>query len=332
MSHNKGLDVGTNMLVVSYEDKEGVINYKKQRDAFYKITPKSSVNENSIRTSLEKRGVNFIIDQSGSFVVVGEDALEIAIERNDVAKRPMRRGVLSPREKDSLPMLKLIIESLVGRGEKDEKVVFSVPARPVDGHFDIVYHTEMLKTYLREMGYDSYPINEAFAISLSELLDDGLTGVCLSYGAGMVNVAVIHQGDPLVEFSLTRAGDYIDHAVGNALDISPSLVQLEKEAGIDLFNTKNKIEEAVSVYYNTLINYTLRNISFELDKRKKDLPVFRNSVPIIVSGGLTLAGGFVDKFNTCLESVSFPIDIKEVRRAEDPMTAVATGALLGAQL
>lgn len=329
---NKGLDIGTNMLVAAYMGDDDTIKYKMQRDAFYKIVPKSQVNERSIRISLEKRGANFIIDGEGNFVVVGEDALEIAIERNDVAKRPLRKGVLSPREKDSLPMLKLLIESLVGRGEEGDKVVYSVPARPVDGVFDIVYHTEMMKTYLGEMGFESQPINEAFAISLSELLDDGLTGLCLSYGAGMTNVAVIHQGDPLVEFSLTRAGDYIDQSVGNALDVSPSLIQLEKEAGVDLFNPKDKIGEAISVYYNTLINYTLKNISFELDKRKKDLPIFRESVPVVVSGGLSLAEGFIKKFKICLDQLSFPIAISEVRRASDPMRAVATGALLGSQL
>jgi len=329
---NKGLDVGTNMLVAAHMDKEGNIKYKMQRDAFYKIVPKSQVNENSIKTSLEKRGANFIRNKEGEFIVVGEDALEIAIERNDIAKRPLRKGVLSPREKDSLPMLKLIIESLVGQGAEGDKVVYSVPARPVDGKFDIVYHTVMLENYLNGMGYQAQPINEAFAIALSELLDDGLTGICLSYGAGMTNTAVVHQGDPLVEFSLTRAGDYIDTAVGNALDISPSLVQLEKEAGIDLMNPKDKIGEAVSVYYTTLINYTLKNIAFELEKRKKDLPVFRKPVPIVVSGGLTLAEGFVEKVVKSLEIIPFPVEIKEVRRAEDPMRAVATGALLGSQL
>lgn len=329
---NKGLDIGTNMLVAAYTDEEGNIKYKMQRDAFYRIVPKSQVNEKSIKASLEKRGSNFIRNKEGDFIVVGEDALEIAIERNDVAKRPLRKGVLSPREKDSLPMLKLIIENLIGRGEECDKVVYSVPARPVDGVFDIVYHTEMMKAYLADMGYEAQPINEAFAIALSELLDDGLTGICMSYGAGMTNVAVIHQGDPLIEFSLTRAGDYIDEAVGTALDISPSLVQLEKEAGVDLMNPKDKIGEAVSVYYSTLINYTLKNISFELEKRKRDLPVFRKAVPIVVSGGLSLAGGFVEKFERCLGTLPFPIAIKEVKRAEDPMRAVATGALLGAQL
>ena len=330
--NNKGLDIGTNMLVAAYLGEDGTIKYKMQRDAFYKIVPKSQVNEKSIRMSLEKRGANFIVDGEGNFVVVGEDALEIAIERNDIAKRPLRKGVLSPREKDSLPMLKLIIESLIGRGSEGDRIVYSVPARPVDGNFDIVYHTEMMKAYLGEMGYESQPINEAFAISLSELLDDGLTGICLSYGAGMTNVAVIHQGDPLVEFSLTRAGDYIDQSVGTALDVSPSLIQLEKEAGVDLFKPKDKIGEAISVYYNTLINYTLRNISFELDKKKRELPHFREAVPVVVSGGLSLAGGFIEKFKTCLDQLPFPIKIREVRRAEDPMRAVASGALLGSQL
>ena len=165
---NKGLDIGTNMLVAASIDGEGAPVFKMQRDAFYKIVPKSEVNRSSVKLSLEKRGANFIVDKDGSFIVVGEDALEIAIERNDVAKRPMSRGVLSPREKDSLPMLKLLIKELLGQGENGDNIVYSVPAIPVDGMFDITYHTEMIKMYLGELGYKSQPINEAFAISLSE--------------------------------------------------------------------------------------------------------------------------------------------------------------------
>lgn len=331
---NKGLDIGTNMLVTTMLNEDGQQITKMQRDAFYKIVPKSEVNKNSIRMSLEKRGSNFIIDEDGCFIVVGEDALEIAIERNDVAKRPLQRGVISPREKDSLPMLKLIIENLIGKGVDGERLIYSVPAKPIDSVFDIVYHSEMMGMYIREMGYEVFPINEAFAIALSELLDEGLTGLCLSYGAGMTNVCVVHEGDPLVEFSVTRAGDYIDNAVGNALDISPSLVQLEKEAGVDLYNTEepSKIKQAVVVYYSSVISYTLRNIAFELEKRQKELPIFRNPVPIIVSGGLTLATGFAKKLEEMLPSLNLPIQIKEVRRATEPMKAVANGCFLASQI
>ncbi len=331
MGNNKGLDIGTNMLVAASVGEDGAPKFKMQRDAFYKIHPKSEVNKNSIRMSLEKRGSNFLVDDD-DFIVVGEDALEIAIERNDIAQRPLKKGIISPREKDSLPMLKLIIKNLLGQGAADDKVVYSVPAIPVDGVFDIVYHTEIMGLYLKELGYNSYPLNESFAIALSELLDEGLTGVCLSYGAGMTNIGVIHQGDPLVEFSITRSGDYIDQSVGNALDISPSLVQLEKEAGTNLLSPTTKIMEAVSVYYSAVINYTLNNIVYELNKRQKSLPVFKDNVPMVVSGGLTLAEGFIEKIRKSLDDLNFPIPIGDIRRAKEPMTAVSNGCLLAAQL
>ena len=327
-----GLDIGTNMLVVGKLNEEGNPIFKMQRDAFYRITPKSEVNKSSIRNALNKREFNFIEDVDGSFTIVGEEALEMAIERNDVAKRPLRRGVISPKEKNSLPMLKLLIENLLGRGEGDTNLVYSVPARPIDGYFDIVYHTEIMGAYLSEMGYKAQPINEAFAIALSELIDEGLIGICLSFGAGMINVAVIHHGDPLVEFSMTKAGDYIDIAAGQALDISPSLIQLEKESGTDLLNPTTKIMEAVSVYYSSVIRYALENIAFELKKRDKELPIFRENVIMVVSGGLTLANGFVQKMNEGIKTVDFPIGIKEIRMAASPMTAVAGGALLASQL
>ena len=332
MGKGKSIDVGTNMLVSASLGEDNSPIFKMQRDVFFKIIPKSKVNSKSIEMTLTKRGANFIFDEESNFIVVGNDALEIAVERNATAKRPMQKGIISPKEKDSLPMLKLLVESLIGKGEEGDKIIYSVPAAPADAQFDIVYHTELLKFYFKEMGYEASPINEAFAVALSELLDDNLTGVALSFGAGLVNISVIHQGDPLIEFSLTKAGDYIDQSVANALDETPSIVQFEKESGIDLFNPQNKMQEAISVYYSTLISYILENVSFELNKRKKDLPVFREPVPVVISGGLVLAGGFLKKFETCLNNISFPIKIKEVRLAENPMTAVANGCLLAAQL
>lgn len=328
-----GLDVGTNMLVASKMSDDGGAVFKMQRDAYYKIVPKSEVNKNSIKMSLDKRQANYFIDEDGSFLVVGEDALEIAIERHDVAERPLQKGVISPQNKKSLPILKRIIKELVGTTDiPGSKVVYSVPAAPIDHDFDIVYHTEILNMYLKELGYDASPINEAFAIALSELLDDGLTGVAASFGAGMCNVCVIHQGDPLVEFSMTRSGDYIDQSVGKALDMSPSLIQQEKEAGVNLNKPKTEIENAISVYYNAVIKYSLENIAYELNRRKKDLPIFRESVPLVMAGGLTLADGFVEKVQDVLATVNFPIKISKVKLAANPMTSVSHGSLLAAHL
>lgn len=331
MSNGIGLDIGTNMLVSARLDDNGEPYYRKQRDAFFRITPKSNINKKSIQMSLESRRSNFIVE-GDDFIVVGEDALLMANERNMTARRPMSKGVLSSKEKDSLPIIKLIIKSLVEQPkEKNEKLVFSIPAEPVDGEFDIFYHQEMMKSYLREMGFDPEPLNESFAIAFSELLDDNLTGMCLSFGAGMVNAMVCYEGDPVVQFSLTRGGDWIDNAVGKALDMSASLVQLEKEgSNLDLSNLQDKIQEALGVYYNVLINYALDNIVYELGKSK--LPSFREPIPVIVSGGLTLVNGFAQRFEEESQGKKFPFDIREVRRASDPMNCVAHGCLMAAIL
>jgi tRNA A37 threonylcarbamoyltransferase TsaD len=148
----------------------------------------------------------------------------------------------------------------------------------------------------------------------------------------MTNICVVHEGDPLVEFSVIRSGDFIDQSVGEALDISPSLVQLEKEAGVDLDNPSNQIMEAVAVYYVSVINYTLDNIIYELKQREKEMPRFANPIPIVVSGGLSLAKGFDKKVEQCLKIKNFPIEVGKVKKAKDPITAVAHGALLASQL
>jgi len=325
-----GLDIGTNMLVSAMLDESGSPIYKKQRDCFFKISPKSEVNRKSIRMSLESRKANFIIDND-EFVVVGEDALRMANERNAESRRPMSKGVLSPREKDSLPIIKLLIKSIIGQADGETNLIFSIPAAPVDGDFDIAYHEAMLKTYLKEMGYVANSLNEGFAIAFSELLDDGLTGMCISWGSGMVNTAVVYEGDPVVRFSITKGGDWIDQSVGNALDLNPSLVQIEKEeSNLDLLKPENKIQEALVVYYGVLINYALDNIVFELKKAK--LPSFREPIPVVVSGGLTLATNFTEKFRLELEDKVFPFKVKDVKRAVDPMTAVSKGCLMAAIL
>lgn len=324
-----GLDIGTNMLVSAVMDENGLPIYKKQRDAFFKIIPKSNVNRKSIQIALESRKANFIIDNEG-FVIVGEDALLMANERNANARRPMSRGVLSPREKDSLPMIKLIIKSLIGQGDGTTSLVFSTPSDPVDNDFDIFYHTEMIKSYIEEMGFNPTPMNEGFAIAFSELLDDNLTGMCLSLGAGMINVIVCYEGEPIVEFAITKGGDWIDQSVGKALDLNASMVQIEKEeGGVDLFTPVGKIQEAIAVYYGILINYALDNIVFELEKKK--LPAFK-AIPIILSGGLVLAKNFTEKFKQEIANKKFPFKIKEIRTADSPLMCVARGCLMASIL
>jgi len=329
---HKGLDVGTNTLVSSYMDGNGSPVFNMQRDAFFRITPKSKVNSNSIKMSLDKRKADYIIDSDDTYIVVGDDALDLAIERRGVTERPLTNGVISPKNRKSLPILKIIIKNILGNAIPGSKVVYSVPGQPVDKEFNIIYHQEILGMYLKDLGYIPSAINETFAIAISELLDDGLTGLAISFGAGMANVLVIHEGEEVITFALTRSGDYIDNSVATALDMSPSIVLQEKESGTNLYNPQGEIQDAVVVYYNNVIKYTLDNIAYELNKKSKQLPVFKDGITMVVAGGLTLADGFVRKVEENLSKMDFPVKINKVKRAADPTTTVSHGCLLAANL
>lgn len=330
----KGLDVGTSYIVLSTETPNG-IEYKDFRDAFYVIKPTTPVATKMIEKGLA--GKIFIKDNDGSFIILGKDALEKAVERNDTAKRPMYRGVVSAKEKDAKKILAFILKEVVKTSsEPNEKLVFCVPAQPVDQEdddFDVGYHEDIVKTILNECGYEAKAINEAEALCYAELENDEYTGIGISCGAGMTNVCVMLNGEPTVLFSTTKSGDWIDRMSAVATGEPDSVVQAEKEGGIFKIgeHSDNAILSAVSSYYERLIDYTTKQLSFALTNHKS-LPKFKNPLTIVVAGGTSLANGYVETFSQKLEENGFPIKIKVVKHADDPLHAVSKGCLIASKI
>jgi hypothetical protein len=330
-----GLDVGTSYIVLSKEDNSGSIVYKDFRDAFYIIKPTTPV-----ATKMIEKGLNgkvFIQDSDGSFILLGKDAIEKAIERNDTAKRPMYKGVVSAKEKDAKRILAFILKEVVGKAsEVGEKLVFCIPAQPVDQEdedFDVGYHEDVVKTILAECGYDAKAINEAEALCYAELENDDYTGIGVSCGAGMTNVCVMLNGEPTVTFSTTKSGDWIDRMSAVATGEPDSVVQAEKENGgfkIGVQND-NQVLAAVSAYYERLIDYTTKQLSLALNGHKL-LPKFKNPLTIVVAGGTSQADGYVDLFSKKLVENNFPLQIKEVKHAEDPLHSVSKGCLIASKV
>jgi hypothetical protein len=331
----KGLDVGTSYIVLSREGEGGSVEYKDFRDAFYVIKPSTPIASKMIEKGLA--GKTFVKDADGSFIILGKDAIEKAVERNDSAKRPMYRGVVSAKEKDARRILSYILKEVVGKsGKKGEKIVFCIPAQPVDQEdddFDVGYHEDVVKKILEECGYDSRAINEAEALCYSELSDDDYTGIALSWGAGMVNICVMLNGEPVVKFSTTKSGDWIDRMAAVATGETDSVVQAEKEAGEFTIGVPNdnQVLAAVSSYYDRLIDYTVKQL-FATMEGHKTLPKFKDPLPVVIAGGTTQAKGFVELFEKKLRSSGFQLQIKEVRHAKDPLHAVSRGCLIASQI
>jgi len=331
---SRGLDIGTSF-IISAEEVEGKVIYTSFRDAFYRIKPATIMAGKMIAKGL--KDMPHFKDEDGSYVIVGQDAINKAIERNQSALRPLFRGVISPREPQARRVLKFILSQLVGSPEKQgEILVYSIPAEPIDQSdedFNTGYHEDVLRKDLGELGWDARPLNEAEAICYSELDNDDYTGISCSWGAGMVNVCVMSSGEPIITFSTTKSGDYIDRMAAQSTGQEDSVVQVEKENSDFTVGEENDnpILSAVSAYYVRLIDYTIRHLAARL-RASKDLPKFTISIPVIVSGGTSKAKGFVEAFRNRISQEDFPVEIKEVRHAKDPLRAVARGCMLAAAL
>ena len=167
----------------------------------------------------------------------------------------------------------------------------------------------------------------------AELEKDEYTGIAISCGAGMTNVCVMLNGEPTVVFSTTKSGDWVDRMSSVATGEPDSVVQAEKEAGgfkIGEAND-NPILGAVSSYYDRLIDYTTKQLSIALTNHKS-LPKFKNALSIVIAGGTSQADGYIEKFTEKLTTNNFPLIVKEVRHAEDPLHAVSKGCLIASEI
>lgn len=342
----KGLDVGTSFIILSSskdmnvsltnDDATNYVEYKEFRDAFFVIKPTTPVATKMIEKGLQ--GKVFVRDEDGTFIILGQDAIEKAVERNDSAKRPMFRGVVSPKEREARRVLSYILKEVVGQAEEEnEKIVFCVPAQPIDQDdedFDVGYHEDVVKNVLAECGYAARAINEAEALCYSELEHDDYTGIALSCGAGMVNCCIMLNGEPTVMFSTTKSGDWVDRMSAVATSEPDSVVQAEKEQGDFVIGgpvPENQVLCAVQAYYERLIDYTTKTLAAALENHSA-LPKFKEPLPIVLGGGTSRARGFVDVFRAKLAENNFPLPIKEVRHARDPLHAVARGCLIASQV
>jgi actin-like ATPase involved in cell morphogenesis len=332
---SKGLDVGTSFIVMAEQNAEGIL-FKEFRDAFYVIKPSTPVANKMIEKGL--KGKIFIKDTDNSFVILGKDAIEKAVERNETARRPMYKGVVSVKEKEAKKILAYILKEVVGQAaEPNEKIVFCIPAQPVDQEdedFDVGYHEDVVKSILSDVGYDSRSVNEAEALCYAELENDDYTGIGISCGAGMTNVCVMLNGEPTVVFSTTKSGDWVDRMSAVATGEPDSVVQVEKEAGgfkVGQPNTESSVLNAVASYYERLVEYTAKQLSAALTNHKS-LPKFKHPIKIVVAGGTSQADGYIESLATKLNQSNFPLEISEVKHAEDPLRAVAKGCLIAASI
>lgn len=320
-----GLDVGTSRLVLASGPADRV-KAKAELNAFITV-PYSKFTENI----LKQNKVTYQLNGGSTLQVYGTEAARFANVFNTEVRRPMNGGTLNPAEEYSMSVMQAIIQQLVRKTKNGETMRFSVPgALRNDGSPNLVYHEAMLRDLLNSMGYNAKGINEGLAVVFAELEKENFSGIGISCGGGMCNVALAFMSIPVMTFSVNKAGDHIDRNVGNVTGELPTRIRLIKEESLDLSRApQNKYESALHIYYDDVILSLVESLRGALAETK-NLPRIDKPIPIVLSGGTAKPNGFLAKFQQALERDGFPLEISEVRLAEDPLTATARGCLIAA--
>jgi nucleoid DNA-binding protein len=320
-----GLDVGTSRLVLASGASDRV-KARAELNAFITV-PYSKFTENI----LKQNKVSYQLNGGSTLQVYGNEAARFANVFNTEVRRPMNGGTLNPAEEYSMSVMQAIIQQLVRKTKNGENMRFSVPgALRNEGSPNLVYHEAMLRDLLNSMGYNAKGINEGLAVVFAELEKENFSGIGVSCGGGMCNIALAFMSIPVMTFSMNKAGDYIDRNVGAVTGELPTRIRLIKEESLDLSRApQNKYESALHIYYDDVILSLVESLRSSLAEAK-NLPRIDKAIPIVLSGGTAKPKGFLEKFRQAIERDKFPLEISEIRMAEDPLTATARGCLIAA--
>jgi hypothetical protein len=320
-----GLDVGTSRIVVARREERD-IRYESQLNAFVAI-PYSKITE----AVLEREKIPHTA-RAGQIIVHGNESEKFAGIMNAETRRPMTRGLLDPKEPESLHMIREILASMLrpakgGSKSERQKMCFTVPAAPLGAADTLTYHEATLRQLLAEMDYEPVGINEGLAVVYGELESSSYTGIGISCGGGLCNICVAYLSVPVLSFSIPKAGDFIDSSAASVTGERANRIRLAKEDSFHLNGFfADKIHQVISVYYDDMIRALVTALK-EAFASTSQLPKFNRPAPMVLSGGTALPPGFRDRFEKLLWEQDFPIAVSEIRLAESPLHSAAKGAL-----
>jgi len=345
----KGFDFGTMFLVSARKDKDGKTVINAERNCFLGVNTEFE----DMLGSSEFSYIKDVEDGEEKFFVCGTDSLRLANllqtndshgERKSPLRRPMANMVINSRtDKRAVKMLKYLAQAVIGPPkEKNEIAVVSIPANPLSGEFDNVFHSNMCKSFIEELGYEVHTINEARAVCYSSnptTKDENgvvlnMTGIGISFGSGGANSCLVFKSSETSSFSIDKCGDWIDKHVASVCNKTTSEVtvykeKVSKEGKLDLSVPfcDDDVINALCIYYKNMIDMVVRSFKDEFIKNGTQ---FSYPLEVIISGGSSKPKGFDIMVEKAIKEAHWPFEIKGVRRASDPLSATAVGCLTAA--
>ena len=179
-------------------------------------------------------------------------------ERRDAAHHGQAACSIRP-SRESLNMLRKILESLVDPVKDRRKLCFTVPAAPLGAEDNLTYHEATLRQILSELGYEVKSINEGLAVIYSELESSNYTGIGISCGGGLCNVCVAYLSVPCLASPSPKPAITSTPAPPSITGERANRVRIVKEDSFH-FNGffADKLQQVLGVYYDEMIQSLVR--------------------------------------------------------------------------
>jgi hypothetical protein len=321
-----GLDVGTMNFVAARYTPNGV-EYKRVTDAYIDLDVEN------IKT-LKMSGIEYSqFKEQSDICVLGDKSFQMANLFKQEVKRPLSKGLISPGAISAQHVLNSLVQTVLEKpAEEGEHCFYSVPADPIDlPDQDVKFHQNLFGQIISGCRFTPHPTNEAMAIIFSQCKEFSFSGIAMSFGSGLCNIATSYMGVMGLNFSISRGGgDWIDtHAAKAVGSTSARMCILKQKGGFSVATppNDNPDQEAIALYVRTLIRHCLEKLAEKLKKEQND---HLESLPLVVSGGTTLAQDFMVVFKdeyTILKKKGQIPSVADIIRVERPLDAVADGLL-----
>nr|ASQ41167.1 magnetosome protein Mad28-2 [Candidatus Magnetananas rongchenensis] len=316
-----GLDIGTSHLVMA-RGNDNKVDMSKELNAFFTV-PESKVTNNTLKAN----DIPFL-EFENNFYILGYAAQNFANMFHANLRRPVENGIISPNEKEGVQVMHALIDKVASKPDNFGQVLcYSIPGEPLEGKGSVVYHDKIMRQYLAGLGYKALSVNEAMAVVMAELEDEGYTGIGVSMGGGMCNVCLSYLSVPVITYSIQKGGDYINKMAGESVGEPATTMKMIKEEQLNLATPpKDRLHTALNIFYEDVITSLISSIQQVLSAADR-LPRIPKPIPIVLSGGTVLPGGFEKKFTDILKKHALPIEISKVKLAKNPLESTAKGAL-----
>ena len=341
-----GLDLGTKHIVLAYQDDAGVAKIRYEVNGYLVLERGDAFTEQL----LVRSSVPFV-RRGEEIIAIGGKAESLAYTFNKTLSRPMAHGGVQMSNDDAQEIIAIIIKSIIGNLHDDTTLYYCTTAKPVNSDLiNIDFHKRVVKLIIEsyrstekkpdgsEIRIAANHINEARCL----IIDEPGAAIGISWGAGTVTVNASVMGMPIFEFSILGAGDWIDEETAKRFGFDPEKPGKEsietptticrRKESLDLSKMpEDNVGKAITLMYEILIENVVKNIAKGLKENKEKFR-FDQPIPVINAGGTCIPNGFMEFFKKKVSQLQdqLVVPIGEIKRADDPLFAVAKGCLKAA--